>query len=99
MNAFENNSKVDNKTVYRYLCKKRETEIHLIKFFEREQYYVIKEMSSALVYSGNYFNNESIFDSSFNKFDLRQCISGDIVSYLPKQLMQFLEETKNSKFI
>jgi hypothetical protein len=99
LNAFDNNSKVDNKTVYRYLCTKSETEIHLIKFFGREEFYFIKEMSSALIYRGNYFSDEKFFESFFNKFDLRQCISGDIEFYLPKQLIQFLEETKNSKFI
>jgi hypothetical protein len=38
-------------------------------------------MSSALVYTGNYFNNESEYKSAFDEFDLRERISDDIVLF------------------
>jgi hypothetical protein len=59
----------------------------------------MKELPNALVYTGRYFRNESEFESAFDLFDLRQCVSDDIVWYLPKQLMKFLIQTKNSRFI
>ncbi len=43
-------------------------------------------MTNALIYSGNYFTNESHFESAFNSLDLRECLSNDILLHLPKQL-------------
>jgi hypothetical protein len=37
-----------------------------------------------MVYTGSYFINESEFESAFDEFDLRECISDDMVLYLPK---------------
>ncbi len=99
LNAIVGQSKGDNQTVYRYLCTKNAAEIHVIKFFKRNDFYVIKEMSSALVYTGNYFNNESQFESAFDSFDLRKRVSDNIVWYLPKQFICFLAQTKTSRFI
>jgi hypothetical protein len=58
-------------------------------------------MFSALVYTGNYFNNEyePEFEPAFNEFDLRECISDDFLLYLLKKLIQFLAQTKTSRFI
>jgi hypothetical protein len=85
--------------VYRYLCKKRDTEIHMINYRKRNEFFIIKEISIAMVYTGNYFNSETEFESAFDEFDLRECISDDIVLYLPKQLIHFLAQTKTSRFI
>jgi hypothetical protein len=85
--------------VYRCLCKKRDTEIHIINYRKRNEFFIIKEISTAMVYTGNYFNNESEFESAFDEFDLRECISNDIVLYLPEQLIHFLAQTKTSRFI
>ncbi len=56
-------------------------------------------MSSALVYTGNYFNNESQFESAFDEFDLRGCVSDDSILYLPKQLIYSVAQTKTSRFV
>ncbi len=77
---------------------KNNTKIHVIVFFERENLYIIKEMYSALVYTGNYFRDKSHFESSFDRFDLRQCYSNEVIWYLPKQLTKFLTQTKTSRF-
>jgi len=89
----------EKQRVYRHLCKKRDTEIHIINYHKRNEFFIIKEISSALVYTGNYFNDESEFESAFDEFDLRECISDDVVLYLPKQLIHFLAQTKTSRFI
>jgi hypothetical protein len=99
--AIVGQSKDDNQTVYRILCAKSYTEIHIIKFFTRNDFYVIKEISNASVFTGSYrhFANESQFESAFDIFDLEKCISDNIIWYLPKQLIQFLNQTKTSRFI
>ncbi len=99
LNAIVGQTEYDNQTVYRYLCTKIDTKIHIIRIFERNDLYIMKELSSASVYSGNYFRDESHFESAFDKFELRQCIADDIMWYFPKQLIKFLTQTKNSRFI
>ncbi|HEY6435040.1 MAG TPA: hypothetical protein VIY47_00495, partial [Ignavibacteriaceae bacterium] len=99
MNAIVGHTKYDNQTVHRFLCTKSDTTIHIIKIFKRDNFYIVKELPNALVYTGKYFRNESQFESAFDLFDLRQCVSDDIVWYLPKQLTKFLMQTKNSRFI
>jgi hypothetical protein len=54
-------------------------------------------MSNASVYTGNNFFNESEFESAFDAFNLRQCVSDDIIWYLPKLLKKFLIQTEISK--
>jgi hypothetical protein len=63
------------------LYTKRNTAFHIINYLKRNDFYIIKEMSSALVYTGNYFNNESEYKSAFDEFDLRERISDDIVLF------------------
>jgi hypothetical protein len=59
----------------------------------------MKDLFSASVYSGNFYRKESHFESAFDKFELRQCISDNIIWYLPKELTKFLTQTKTSRFI
>jgi hypothetical protein len=62
----------------------------------------MKELFSASVYSGNFYRKyrkESHFESAFDKFELRQCISDNIIWYIPKELTKFLTQTKTSRFI
>ncbi len=92
-------SKRDKQTVYRYLCTKRYTKIHIIKFFKKDNYYIIKEFSNASIYTGKVSKKVSKFESTFDRFELIKCISDDIVCYLPKQLIQFLSQTKISRFL
>ncbi len=101
LDAIVGQSKDDNQTVYRILCAKSYTEIHIIKFFTRNDFYVIKEIFNASVFTGSYrhFASESQFESAFDVFELEKCISGNIIWYLPKQLIQFLNQTKTSRFI
>jgi len=101
LDAIVGQSKDDNQTVYRILCSKSYTEIHIIKFFTRNDFYVIKEISNASVFTGSYrhFASQSQFESAFDVFELEKCISGNIIWYLPKQLIQFLNQTKTSRFI
>jgi beta-1,3-galactosyltransferase 1 len=99
LNPIVGQIKNENQTDYRYLCTKGLTEVHIIKFFKKNDFYVIEELPNALVYTGNYFLNQTYFESAFNPFEIRKCISDDIKWYLPKDLIQFLEQTKNSRFI
>jgi hypothetical protein len=92
-------SKEDNQTDNRYLCSKSNTEIHIIKFFKKNNFYIIKEFSNASIYAGKVSKKISKFESAFDKFELKKCISDDIVCYLPKQLTQFLSQTKISRFL
>jgi hypothetical protein len=81
------------------LCKKFDTEIHIINFFERNNLFIIKEISNALVYTGKYLlENELQFESAFDPFELRQCVTNNTIWYLPKQLIHFLTQTKTSRF-
>ncbi len=89
----------ENRTNFSFFCFKNETKIHIIKFLKRNDFYVIKEIPSALVYTGNYLINGSNFESAFDVFELRQCITNDVIWYLPKQLIHFLIQTKISRFI
>ncbi len=41
LNAIAGRSKEDNQTVYRYLCTKGVSEIHLFLFFKRNEFYAI----------------------------------------------------------
>ncbi len=92
-------SKRDKQTVYRYLCTKSYTEIHIIKFFKKNNFYIIKEFSNASIYTGKVSKKFFQFESAFDRFELKKCISDDIVCYLPKQLTQFLSQTKISRFL
>ncbi len=92
-------SKEDNQTVYRYLCTKSNTEIHIIKFFKKNNFYIIKELSNASIYTGKVSKKVSKFESTFDKFELKKCIFDDIICYLPKQLTQFLSQTKISRYL
>ena len=65
------NTKDDNRTVFRYLCAKSDTKIQMIRIFERNDFYIMKELSNALVYSGNFFRNDSHFESAFDKFEFK----------------------------
>ncbi len=99
VNAIVGQSKEDNQTVYRYLCTKSYTEIHIKMFFKKNNFYIIKEFSNASIYTGKVSKKVSKFESTFDKFDLKKCISDDIVCSLPKQLRQFLSQTKISRFL
>jgi hypothetical protein len=99
LNAIVGHNKYDNQTVYRYFCTKSDSTIHIIRLFERNDFYIMKELSNASVYSGNYLRKGFHFESAFDKFKLRQCISDSIICYLPKQLTKFLTQTKTSRFI
>ncbi len=92
-------SKEDNQTVYRYLCTKSYTEIHIIKFFKKNNFYIIREFSNASIYTGKVSKKVTKFESTFDKFDLKKCISDGIVCYLPKQLTQYLSQTKISRYL
>jgi hypothetical protein len=98
-NAIVGQSKHDKQTVYRYLCTKSYTEIHIIKFFKKNNFYIIKEFSNASIYTGKVSKKVSKFESTFDKFDLKKCISDDVICYLPKQLTQFLSQTKISRYL
>jgi hypothetical protein len=99
LNAIFGQTEYDNQTVYRYLCTKSDTKIHIIRIFYRNDFYIMKKLSSTSVDSGNYFRDESHFESAFDEFELRQCISDNIMWYFPKQLIKILTQTKNSRFI
>jgi hypothetical protein len=81
------------------LCTKSNTEIHIIKFFKKNNFYIIKELSNASIYTGKVSEKVSKFESAFDKFELKKCISDDIICYLPKQLTQFLSQSKISRFL
>jgi hypothetical protein len=98
-NAMVGQSNEDNRTVYRYLCTKRNTEIHIIKFLKKNNFYIIKELSNASIYTGKVSKNVSNYESAFDKFELKKCISDDIICYLPKQLTQYISQTKISGFL
>ncbi len=68
-------------------------------FFKKNNFYIIKEFSNASIYTGKVSKKVSKFESTFDKFDLKKCISDDVICYLPKQLTQFLSQTKISRYL